>query len=435
MEILAMRNPLYLSLGVLSIASAVTAQVYVNDNATGLNNGTSWANAYKDLQSAMGATTEIRIAEGVYRPSVRSQPLVPRTETFALPPVDISGGWLGVETSGSPPLGQARLTILDGDIGVLNNASDNAYHVVTMIPPPFGAIFRLSRCLVRNGNADLTGTMDGRGGGILADGAANPAFVVLNRVTIATNQAEWGGGLFARDLYQIHLEACKVQQNNADLGGGIYLLSNDLTAIWSTVIGDNYATTDGGGVFIADEGNTGNNFYINENGSVDSEATTRFTNCLIHGNVADQKGGGIYLGFTSLGGYPLVGVASLVNCTMVTNAADDGDALCYDSTGFGYQIRNTIIWDNSLSNLITAISGPGYIGFSDVQGTVPSGGGYPSNFGLAPVFVGATNWRLTSTSPCLNSGSYPAIAGWTLELDGLARIANGVVDLGCYERQ
>lgn len=45
--------------------------VYVDGAAAGLENGTSWANAYKDLRAAMAASpanAEIWVAAGVYKP-------------------------------------------------------------------------------------------------------------------------------------------------------------------------------------------------------------------------------------------------------------------------------------------------------------------------------------------------------------------------------
>ena len=50
----------------------VNGILYVNKNANGLNNGTSWLNAYKNLQDALTnkcpGTTEIWVAEGTYYP-------------------------------------------------------------------------------------------------------------------------------------------------------------------------------------------------------------------------------------------------------------------------------------------------------------------------------------------------------------------------------
>src|SRR4030042_895784 len=59
----------------LGIASTCPAKViYVDADATGANNGSSWADAYNYLQDALSDANsspkplEIRIAEGTYRP-------------------------------------------------------------------------------------------------------------------------------------------------------------------------------------------------------------------------------------------------------------------------------------------------------------------------------------------------------------------------------
>ena len=62
----------------LQVARAV---VYVDGVASGLENGTSWANAYKNLQAALAAspaTAEIWVAKGVYKPGPS------RADSFAL---------------------------------------------------------------------------------------------------------------------------------------------------------------------------------------------------------------------------------------------------------------------------------------------------------------------------------------------------------------
>lgn len=77
--------------------------LYVDDDAAGSNDGSSWVHAYTDLQSALdeaGARqplpTEIRVAVGVYRPSKRTDSSDPRTATFQLlNGVALLGGFAG----------------------------------------------------------------------------------------------------------------------------------------------------------------------------------------------------------------------------------------------------------------------------------------------------------------------------------------------------
>jgi hypothetical protein len=76
--------------------------IYVNQNATGANTGTSWQDAYTDLQSALAvaqANHEIWIATGIYRPSSNLSDLeLARKISFVIPNgVELYGGFVGEE--------------------------------------------------------------------------------------------------------------------------------------------------------------------------------------------------------------------------------------------------------------------------------------------------------------------------------------------------
>ena len=83
-------------------AGAVHGQtvVYVDVTATGTNNGSSWCDAYVYLQDALaaaGPSTEIRVAQGIYRPDQGAgQTPSDREATFQLlDGVALRGGYAG----------------------------------------------------------------------------------------------------------------------------------------------------------------------------------------------------------------------------------------------------------------------------------------------------------------------------------------------------
>jgi len=112
---------------------------YVKQDATGTNNGTSWTNAYRDLQNALAVAQsgdEIWVSKGVYKPTSGSD----RSIYFQLKNgVNLYGGFTGIETTRIQRDWKTNITILSGDLqGNDNNnikrneptRSDNSYHVI-----------------------------------------------------------------------------------------------------------------------------------------------------------------------------------------------------------------------------------------------------------------------------------------------------------------
>ena len=105
--------------------------IYVKANATGLNNGTSWADAYTSLQSALTAAapcTEIWVAAGKYYPTTSP---TNRDAAFSLPAkVPVYGGFNGTETLLSQRNWLTNVTVLSARISGSYYDFDNSKHII-----------------------------------------------------------------------------------------------------------------------------------------------------------------------------------------------------------------------------------------------------------------------------------------------------------------
>ncbi|NCO34845.1 MAG: hypothetical protein GW893_13415, partial [Armatimonadetes bacterium] len=108
------------------VSPAAAGNRYVDASATGANNGSSWADAFTTLQSALTAATDgdtIHVAQGTYKPTTG-------TDRMAFFKLDDGRTLLGGYPNGGGTRDPAvNETILSGDIGAAGS-SDNSYHVV-----------------------------------------------------------------------------------------------------------------------------------------------------------------------------------------------------------------------------------------------------------------------------------------------------------------
>ena len=119
-----MKNLILLGICLLLAIPCGAEVIYVDADATGANDGSSWADAYNFLQDALTAAwsgDEIRIAQGIYTPDTNlADPngSGDRTATFQLiNGVTIKGGYAG-EGTPDPNARDIELyeTILTGDL-------------------------------------------------------------------------------------------------------------------------------------------------------------------------------------------------------------------------------------------------------------------------------------------------------------------------------
>ncbi|MFN0215542.1 MAG: choice-of-anchor Q domain-containing protein, partial [Saprospiraceae bacterium] len=210
---------------------------YVNHNASGSADGSSWANAFIRVQQALAVAQdgdEIWIAKGTYKPTTTND----RYARYDLPSgVAVYGGFAGTETQREQRDWTANLTILSGDIGVPGDSTDNSFNVLYAYSPNDKT--RLDGLVFEEGNA----TNDDinidyhrptrSGGGIYLDGE-NFGYAQLSVVncTIRRNRALYqGGGIYANGrsggMAIIRLDNCLFEMNTSQTFGGGFSIEND----------------------------------------------------------------------------------------------------------------------------------------------------------------------------------------------------------------
>ena len=262
------------SLGANSVGHVFEANsssiLYVDKDATGVADGTSWANAYVDLAQALVSQqsfNEVWVAEGTYLPGTI------KSTSFILPPnVQVYGGFAGNETLRTQRNAVANPTILSGDIGTQGNSSDNSYHVVV---PSQGST--LDGFTVKDGNASKNFGNDDRGigAGLYADEAT---FVVSNCIFMDNRSRQRGGAVYLKDCNATFVD-CNFTNNkgtgwgNGNGYAGAIYASGSRLILQSTSFTGNSADLEGGAIFA-------------ENTDLNS------TNCVYSGNQNTVNNGG-----------------------------------------------------------------------------------------------------------------------------------------------
>ena len=401
---------LLISTVLLAMVSTTAAQIiYVDSDAPGNNNGSSWVDAYNHLQDALadadssGDVNDIWVAQGIYNPDANSA--VPdgtgnREATFQLVNgVALKGGYAGF---GEPDPNARDVniyeTILSGDLSGddspdFANNGENSHHVVrgsgtneTTVLDGFtisggngrrvGGKFNGGGMYNAYGNPTLNnctfqGNRDCYKGGGMHNYCSNPALI---NCTFSYNHASGGGGMCNQESSPI-LTNCIFSENSVThSGGGTLNELNSSPVLLKCTFSGNSAHW-GGGIdnvrgspkflsctFTGNRGGYGGgmrNWYTNP----------ALTNCTFKGNSAAYGGGMlnerkclltltncIFMGNSarnSGGGIfnDYKNTVMLTNCTFSTNSSPKGNALACDRIR-GYiaywnklSINNCILWD------------------------------------------------------------------------------------------
>lgn len=436
---------LFIGIVLLTIDSH-SGVIYVNAAASGSNNGTSWANAYTDLQSALSIAfinDEIWVAAGTYKPTSTTD----RSISFVMKNgVDMFGGFAGTETSIAERNIADNPTYLSGDIGQPGDNTDNSLKVVRI--QNFTTPFVFDGFRVVSG---YDGSSSGKGAGMYVFN--NPASsITINNTILFNNYAYHSGGGMIIDNSTTLFNHCEFLYNSSfNYGGGaIYSanVSNASIYLYDCIFTGN--TSREGPVinFDGDELIMERN-VISSNSSTTSGniinvslGVTRFeiNNSLIVGNLVDNAGSSIISSYTSG-----PNSSSLTNVTICHNRNSsnlDVYAEAIYQSNSAMVISNCIIFGNTPSDVNAQIDGGNTVRNSIVQngytgGIALSGSDpmfiNPANASMAPFDASAFDYSLLEGSPAINFGNNLYAEDFTLDLRNNSRIQQLVVDCGAIE--
>ena len=405
------------------------AIVYVDGDAAGANNGSSWADAYNYLQDALmfaAAGDEIRVAEGVYKPDdfvLSDRPNREREETFQLiNNVAIKGGYAG--------FGQAdpdardvneRQTILTGDrqgndVAVVDAADllaepsreDNCYHVVTGSGTDETAV--LDGFTITGGNANWGYWVAWYGGGITADSAE----LTLANCKIEGNVAAQGGGLHIGSGGATVI-GCTFSRNAAFHAGGM-INGGRQTTVADCAFVDNYADTSGGATICTDATFARCTFVRNRagastGGAVNNDCSApKFYDCTFSENKAPYAGGALY---------NYEGDLTIINCRFFDNSSNLGGGIYQGDTDTvltGCEFAgNYAITGGAIAN--DGYSDPTLTDCNFTNNSAQFGGAFHNTTGSAPRFTNCAFSGNSATGSGGAIGSYsnyrfgPALVG------------------------
>jgi hypothetical protein len=376
--------------------------IYVDDDATGANNGSSWQDAYDYLQDALADANsadkpvEIRVAQGIYKPN-QGAGITPgdRTATFQLiNSATLRGGYAGFREP-DPNVRDIKLyeTILSGDLdGNDVNVDDpcdllteptraeNSYHVVTGNRTDETAVLdgftiAAGRAFERRPSGPLDVVENNWGGGMINIGGSptlahcsfnnNAAFgggggvcntvgtyvgadisPTLTNCTLVGNSAGFaGGGVYNGSHCSATLTNCMFNRNWAWCGGGMCEASR--SELVNCIFSNNLATRSGGGMCndVSRPMVIGCTFSENVaaagGGMSNGYSSPVLINCTFSGNLAKQ-GGGMEIWSSSV-----TGTFALDNCLFAGNLAEDKGGGMYNRHKSSLQLSNCTFAGNS----------------------------------------------------------------------------------------
>ncbi|MFT3910112.1 MAG: T9SS type A sorting domain-containing protein [Ferruginibacter sp.] len=396
-------------------ATCVKAQtnVYVDVAAAGSNDGTSWSNAYTDLNTALVTANagtgqyNLYVAQGSYVPTSATLLASPNiaTGTFQSGDKSFTIKRAGIYLYGGYSSGGAARNVKTNTTTI--NAS-GCFHgmIITGANSATDSIV-VDGFNISSGNASGTGSTN----------------LVIGGATIFKSQ---GGGVnINSNTAKIAFRSVNFISNGATYGGGIYTATSDLYFLNC--------------VFQLNTANTGNGGAMNI-----ASGSTNFVQCVLFANTATNyfqaSAGGLFMGGAAN--------ATILNSTIALNTAPGtaSSAVSILNSGTGLlTMKNSIVWATDLTKNVV----PGNYAINNcnvgmTSGTLTGAG----NTNADPLFFnssdgdGADNiWGTSDDGVSLSDGSFVYTTGNNADvpayllqdITGSNRI-QATVEMGAYEK-
>lgn len=365
---------LYLLFFIIFLYNTSYSQItYVDASATGANDGSSWENAFTDLQAALNVFVgeiaideSIWIAAGVYKPEFGV--VADTSATFLVEAdVDIYGGFAGTETSLDERDTETNQTILSGDFNDDDGSSidtllrvENTRHVM-LITSELNKVITIDGITFTGGNTSdnpdadfiqraggailsfspinvndclFTNNFGRSGASIAIDGGANAN--AINKMTIsncvfdnnlATAQS---AGVVLYEMLDVEVLGCTFT-NNATNRGCLYPNTCGTVLVKDCLFEDNTNENFGGAMFVWQtmdltlEDNTFKNntarsasgMYCDAREIAFDNASVKIKNCTFSGNETTDGSGGAFMLWQT-------GNAEISDCRFMNNKAGNG---------------------------------------------------------------------------------------------------------------
>lgn len=464
---------LFFLIMLFAISTVSAKRIFVDNTATsGLNNGSTWVNAYQNLDTAFAKSVPgdtLWVAAGRYYTSSN------RDVPFYLPnKVSVFGSFNKTEADESERKFTQYKTYLDGDIGIKGNSSDNSRRILSIQKTDSTTIFDGFHLV--NANNDF----------VIGEGAAlriDSAFVSIRNCVFANNISRGSGaGVYATFGQRIEFISCSFINNAvkgtfSGSGGACYIQSN--CSFQSCVFNSNICELKNGGACVATKKTAFYDCKFTSNQAKYSAALSLPNNkndrCIIErcmfSNNRSSDGSGAAVSYTAfdsssieinnslfVGNYAKSGniiniadfgkmkSAFINNCTFSGNKVDGTNSTLIEATS-RTRITNSIFWDNAVNKFVFYEVADFGLNPQVKNCIVEGGSSYGQKISnlnpnfikskssqLAPFKDSGLNYRLSIGSFAIDGGDsvYLSVKE-RKDLDLKKRVFNNNIDFGSYE--